>query len=133
MTKSVIAGLFFASMLGGLPAQAQTKEPPMPPEKSLKLSEIIAKIEKRDQFRYIIEKLTLASSGAQAAALLCIADGSDLVHPGAGPGGADVIIDDSFTSGRESWDMRLDPDGNWRAYDAPAVGPTEAADVCPAS
>lgn len=55
MTKSVIAGLLFASLLGALPAQAQTKEPATPPEKSLKLSEIIAKIEKRDQFRYISE------------------------------------------------------------------------------
>ena len=53
--------------------------------------------------------------GLRSAALVCIADGSDLVKPAAGPGGADVIIDDSFTSGRESWDMRLDADGNWRA------------------
>jgi hypothetical protein len=85
----------------------------------------------RDQFRYVIEEVTVAPSGTRATALVCIADDSDLVHPGAGPGGADVIIDDSFTSGRSSWDMRLDPDGHWRAYDAPAVGPTESSDVCP--
>jgi hypothetical protein len=88
-------------------------------------------VRNRDQFRYVVEKVELAPSGAQATALVCIADGSDLVKPGAGPGGADVIIDDSFTSGRESWDMRLDPDGKWRAFDAPAVGPTEATDICP--
>jgi hypothetical protein len=87
-------------------------------------------VRNRDQFRYVIEEVTLASGGARATALVCIADGSDLVQPGAGPGGADVIIDDSFTSGRASWDMRLDPDGRWRAYDAPAVGPTESRDVC---
>jgi len=66
----------------------------------------------------------------QATALVCIADGGDLVKPGAGPGGADVIIDDSFTSGRAWWDVRLDPDGKWCACDAPAVGPTESRDVC---
>ena len=88
-------------------------------------------VRNRDQFRYVVEEVTLAPSGTQATALVCIADGSDLVDPGAGPGGADVIIDDSFTSGRASWDVRLDPDGKWRAYDAPAVGPTESRDVCP--
>ena len=47
-------------------------------------------VRNRDQFRYVIEEVTLAPSGTQAAALVCIADGSDLVQPGAGPGGADV-------------------------------------------
>ena len=41
-------------MLGGA-AQAQTKPPSVPPEKAIKLSEIIAKVEQRDQFRYISE------------------------------------------------------------------------------
>lgn len=36
-------------------AFAQDKPPPIPPENALKLSEIIAKIETRDQFRYIDE------------------------------------------------------------------------------
>lgn len=89
-------------------------------------------VRNRDQFRYVVEDVALSPSGTQATALVCIADGSDLVRPGAGPGGADVIIDDSFASGRASWDMRLDPDGRWRAYDAPTVGPTESRDVCPA-
>ncbi|MBU3688424.1 MAG: hypothetical protein B7C54_11855 [Acidimicrobiales bacterium mtb01] len=89
-------------------------------------------VRNRDQFRYVIEAVTLNPDGRTASATVCIADGSDLVNPGAGPGGADVIIDDSYTSGRSAWDMRLDPDGRWRAYDAPAVGPTESSDVCPA-
>ena len=89
-------------------------------------------VRNRDQFRYVIEAMTLSPDGTTASATVCIADGSDLVRPGAGPGGADVIIDDSYTSGRSAWDMRLDPDGRWRAYDAPAVGPTESSDVCPA-
>lgn len=89
-------------------------------------------VRNRDQFRYVIEAVTLSPDGTTASATVCIADGSDLVHPGAGPGGADVVIDDSYTSGRSAWDMRLDPDGRWRAYDAPAVGPTESSDVCPA-
>jgi hypothetical protein len=36
-------------------ALAQTAAPAVPPENGLKLSEIIAKIEQRDQFRYIDE------------------------------------------------------------------------------
>ncbi len=89
-------------------------------------------VRNRDQFRFVVEGVTLGPDGLTATATVCIADGSDLVHPGAGPGGADVIVDDAYTSGRSAWDMRLDPDGQWRAYDAPAVGPTESSDVCPA-
>jgi hypothetical protein len=85
----------------------------------------------RDRFRYVIESVKLNDDESQATAVVCIADGSKLVQPGAGPGGANVIVDDAYTSGRSSWDMRLDPDGQWRAYDAPAAGPTESTDVCP--
>lgn len=90
-------------------------------------------VRNRDEFRYVIETITPSADGLTASATVCIADGSDLVQPGAGPDGADVIVDDSFTSGRSAWEMRLDPDGRWRAYDAPAVGPTESSDVCPAA
>jgi hypothetical protein len=83
-------------------------------------------------FRYVIEKVTLQPDLTRATATVCIADGSRLVRPGIGPGGADVIVDDTFGSGRETWDMRLDADGTWRAYGAPASGPTETSDVCPA-
>jgi hypothetical protein len=87
----------------------------------------------RDQFRYVIEQVELNSTATQATVRVCVADGSKLVRPGAGPGGADVVVDGAFTSGRESWDVRLDSDGVWRAYAAPAVGPTESSDVCPRS
>ena len=90
-------------------------------------------VRNRDQFRFVVEAVALSADGLSATATVCIADGSELVHPGAGPGGADVIVDDAYTSGRSAWDMRLDPDGKWRAYDAPAVGPTESSDVCPAA
>ena len=53
--------------------------------------------------------------------MTCIADGSDVVLPGAGPGGADVIIDDSFTSGRDEWQFRLEADGVWRAFELQAA------------
>ena len=89
-------------------------------------------VRNRDQFRFVVEGVTLSPDGLTATATVCIADGSDLVHPGVGPGGADLIVDDAYTSGRSAWDMRLDPDRQWRAYDAPAVGPTESSDVCPA-
>ena len=39
-------------MLGGA-VQAQTKPPSVPPEKAIKLSEIIAKVEQRESFRYV--------------------------------------------------------------------------------
>jgi len=54
------------------------------------------------------------------------------VKPGAGPGGADVIIDDSFGSARDHVSLRLDADGTWRAYDAQPIGATESRDICPA-
>jgi hypothetical protein len=87
----------------------------------------------RDQFRYVIESVDVADDFMTATVTICYADGSKLVDPGAGPGGADLVIDGTFSSGREAWDMRLDPDGVWRAYDAPLVGAAEATDVCPAA
>ena len=86
----------------------------------------------RDQFRYVIETVTLGDDLETAMVVVCIADGSKLVLPGAAPDGGNVIVDDAYTSGRSQWDMRLDGDGRWRGYDAPAVGPTESTDQCPA-
>ena len=60
-------------------------------------------VRNRDQFRFVVESVALKPDGLSASAMVCIADGSALVHPAAGPGGADVIIDDSYTSGRSAW------------------------------
>lgn len=87
----------------------------------------------RDQFRFVIETVDLSDDGTAATATVCLADGSKLVAPAAGPDGADVIIDDVFISAREAWAMRLDADGSWRAYSAPVVGSTEETDVCPSA
>ena len=86
----------------------------------------------RNHFRYVIESVILGVDLATATVVVCIADGSKLVLPGAGPNGRDVIIDDAYTSGRSQWEMKLDGDGRWRGYDAPAVGPTESTDQCSA-
>ena len=86
----------------------------------------------RDQFRYVIESVTLGDNLTTAMVVVCIADGSKLVLPGAAPDGGDVVVDDAYTSGRSQWEMRLDGDGRWRGYDAPAVGPTESTDQCSA-
>jgi hypothetical protein len=86
----------------------------------------------RDQFRHVIEKVELSADLRQATATVCFADGSKLVDPGAGPNGANLIIDGAFVSGREAWDMRLEQDGVWRVHDAPVIGTTEVTDVCPA-
>jgi archaellum component FlaF (FlaF/FlaG flagellin family) len=85
----------------------------------------------REQFRYVIESVEIDPSGTVATVVVCVADGSTLVLPAAGPGSTDVIVDGTYVSGRESWDMRLGVDGVWRVYDAPALGPTESSDVCP--
>ena len=86
----------------------------------------------RDQFRYVIDSVSLSEDQMTATVVVCIADGSKLVLPGAAPGGGDVIVDDAYTSGRSQWEMKLDGDGRWRGYDAPAVGPTESTDQCSA-
>lgn len=86
----------------------------------------------RDQFRYVIEDVELSADGLQATVTVCVADGSKLVDPGAGPDGADLIVDGTYVSGREAWDMRLGDDGIWRVHDGPVIGTTEATDVCPA-
>jgi hypothetical protein len=52
--RTAIPGILCTALLFAAPAWAQT-QPPIPPEKSLKLSEIIARIEQRDQFRFINE------------------------------------------------------------------------------
>ena len=85
----------------------------------------------RDRFRYVIESVDVDQSLSLASALVCIADGSRLVLPGAAPDGGDVIVDDAFISGRSLWDVRLDGDGVWRVYAGPAQGQTESSDVCP--
>jgi hypothetical protein len=87
----------------------------------------------RDQFRFVIESVGVDAGLKRATATVCIADGSKLVRPGAGPDGADVIVDGSYVSGRSAWDMRLDSDGIWRVYDAPAQGTSAEKDICPAS
>ena len=52
--RQILASSLIALLCCGT-AFAQTTPPPIPPENALKLSEIIAKIETRDQFRYIDE------------------------------------------------------------------------------
>ena len=87
----------------------------------------------RDQFRFVVETVDLAPDLKSAVATVCFADGSKLVKPAAGPNGADLIIDGTFVSGRESWSMRSGDDGAWRVYEAPVVGTTEVTDQCAAA
>lgn len=53
MSRRLILASSFAAFISCGTAFAQDASPLIPPENSLKLSEIIAKIETRDQFRYI--------------------------------------------------------------------------------
>lgn len=84
----------------------------------------------RDQYRYVIESIEVAADGDEATAVVCLADGSKLVLP---TDEGDVVIDGTFVSGRATWELRLDPDGTWRAHAAPAAGESSETDVCPAS
>ncbi len=84
----------------------------------------------REQFRHVVEDVELNPDLTEATVLVCWADGSKLVLPGAGPDGVDVIVDGVFVSARETWALRLDADGVWRSYGAELVGPTEGADIC---
>jgi hypothetical protein len=85
-----------------------------------------------DQFREVVESVTFSDQTlTRATVVTCGADGSKLVLPGAGPDGGDVVVDGAYTSGRSEWDVRLDGEGVWRPYAAPALGPTESRDVCP--
>ena len=87
----------------------------------------------RESFRYVIEAVELDSAGTAATVTVCIADGSRLVQPNAAPDGSDVIVDDEFVSGRSTWDVRLDVDGVWRAFDTAPLGETSSEDVCGAT
>lgn len=55
MTKPMVLAALIVALFLATQVQAQTKPPAVPPENALKLSEIIAKIEQRDQFRYLSE------------------------------------------------------------------------------
>jgi hypothetical protein len=55
MRRHLVLVPAFATLFIAVPAGAQNQPPPIPPENAMKLSEIIAKIETRDQFRYISE------------------------------------------------------------------------------
>jgi len=61
----------------------------------------------RDQFRHVIEGLDLSADLRQATVTVCFADGAKPVDTVAAPDGTDIIIDGTFVSGREAWDMRL--------------------------
>jgi hypothetical protein len=85
----------------------------------------------RELFRFVIESVEVAPDGLSAVGVLCYADGSKLVIPGAAPDGSDVIVDDKYGSSRQTWEMRLDPDGAWRAYSAQVLGAKASEDICP--
>jgi uncharacterized membrane protein YkoI len=53
MFRNTILGSVSALLIFCGAAQAQTNQPSGPPEKAMKLSEIVAKIEQRESFRFI--------------------------------------------------------------------------------
>ena len=53
MRHIFIAGMITAAIFSCSVAGAQEAQPPVPPQNALKLSEIVAKVEKRPGFRYI--------------------------------------------------------------------------------
>ena len=55
MSPRLVLGSVVVAFLVGGHAQAQNTPQLFPPEGAIKLSEIVAKVEKRDQFRYVSE------------------------------------------------------------------------------
>lgn len=55
MGPRLVLGSVVVALLAGGHAQAQNTTQLFPPEGAIKLSEIVAKVEKRDQFRYVSE------------------------------------------------------------------------------
>ncbi len=55
MGPRLVLGSIVVALLAGGHAQAQNAPQLFPPEGAIKLSEIVAKVEKRDQFRYVSE------------------------------------------------------------------------------
>ena len=87
-------------------------------------------VRSRDQFRWVIDSVVLDDTASMANAVVCFADGSRLVRPGAAPDGSDVVIDDSFGSARDEWLLRREADGVFRAYESTSIGTISASDVC---
>ena len=55
MTNSTFLAVIVAALFVATQVVAQTKEPAIPPENAMKLSDIIGKIQQRDQFRYVAD------------------------------------------------------------------------------
>ncbi len=53
MARQLAALLVGAGIIVAVPANAQDKEPPIPPENAMKLSQLIATVEQRTDFRYV--------------------------------------------------------------------------------
>ena len=84
----------------------------------------------RERNHYKIESVTIQGS-ARASAVVCNTDGSERVLPGAGPNGVDIIVNDSFVSRRDTYEMQLDADGVWRLYGGSIIGDPSGVDLCP--
>jgi hypothetical protein len=64
-----------------------------------------------------IERVELSDDIASAVVVICTDDGAVRYRPGAGPGGADVIVDDGFSSRRDGTLVQRTADGAWRIVD----------------
>ena len=84
----------------------------------------------RERNHYKIESVTIQGAD-RASAVVCNTDGSERVLPGAGPNGVDIIVNDSFLSRRDTYEMQLDADGVWRLYGGSIIGNPSGVDLCP--
>jgi hypothetical protein len=85
---------------------------------------------RRERNHHNIESVTIQGAD-RATAVVCNTDGSETVQPGAGLDGGDLIVDGQFVSRRDTYDMRLDPDGLWRLYDGKLIKSSSGDDLCP--
>jgi hypothetical protein len=84
-----------------------------------------------DQDYYVIESITVDPSLASAQVQVCVADGRIIYKPAAGPNGADVILNDAFSSGRETETWERGTDGVWRESGFTAIEKAPGRNICP--
>ena len=85
-----------------------------------------------DRYRVVVTGIKFADGAtpSPASVAVCLADGAQVVRPGAGPGGADVIVNDEVHTELITLDVRLGASGAWLVNDSVSNGPVQQGDQC---
>ena len=85
-----------------------------------------------DRYRVVVTGIKFADGAAPspASVSVCLSDGAQVVRPGAGPDGADVIVNDEVHTELITLDVRLGASGTWLVNDSVSNGPVQQGDQC---